>query len=186
MRENINERLKRLRDKLGTEEFMKNRGLGNEVPFYIFDYDPANELNVRNYIKRDLLPFYNENDKVKITEINLYELMIYSLKQDKVFDSTFKLEKRRGTEKLFESLKKSFNFDVITRLVVEKAEGKNIVLITGVGTVFPIVRTHAVLNNLQKVFNEEKVILFFPGEYTGEDLQLLGFKDNNYYRAFRI
>lgn len=186
MSENINDRLKRLKEKLGTEEFMKNLGLGNEVPFYIFDYEPSLELEVRNYIKRDLLPFYSESDSVKIVEINLYELMIESLKSDNIFENAFKLEKRKGTEKLFESLKKTFNFDVIIKSFVEKAKGKNIVIITGVGTVFPIVRTHAILNNLQKVFDQEKVVLLFPGEYTGEDLQLLGFKDNNYYRAFRI
>ena len=36
------------------------------------------------------------------------------------------------------------------------------------------------------IFNETKVILFFPGEYTTTDLRLFGFKDNNYYRAFKI
>ncbi|WP_418964863.1 BREX protein BrxB domain-containing protein, partial [Cetobacterium sp.] len=50
----------------------------------------------------------------------------------------------------------------------------------------PIVRTHTVLNNLQNIFDHTKVLLFFPGEYTSVDLRLFGFKDNNYYRAFRI
>lgn len=59
-------------------------------------------------------------------------------------------------------------------------------ILTGVGKIFPIVRTHTILNNLQNIFDHTKVLLFFPGEYTSTDLRLFGFEDNNYYRAFKI
>ncbi len=96
------------------------------------------------------------------------------------------MEERRGTEVLYEKLKSSFNMEVILKMIKNKVEDKNLVIITGVGKIYPIVRTHALLNNLQNIFNETKVILFFPGEYTTTDLRLFGFKDNNYYRAFKI
>lgn len=76
--------------------------------------------------------------------------------------------------------------EVILELIKEKAKNKNLVIITGVGKIYPIVRSHALLNNLQNLFNETKVILFFPREYTTTDLRLFGFKDNNYYRAFKL
>lgn len=91
------------------------------------------------------------------------------------------------------SLKKSKNKKfrkwssiIIIKYIEEKSRGKNLVVITGIGKVYPIVRTHTVLNNLQNIFDHTKVLLFFPGEYTSVDLRLFGFKDNNYYRAFRI
>ena len=87
---------------------------------------------------------------------------------------------------LYKKLKNSFNMEVILELIKEKAKNKNLVIITGVGKIYPIVRSHALLNNLQNLFNETKVILFFPREYTTTDLRLFGFKDNNYYRAFKL
>jgi len=86
----------------------------------------------------------------------------------------------------YEKLKKSFNTEIIMKYIAEKTKDKNFLILTGVGKVFPIVRTHTILNNLQNIFDHTKVLLFFPGEYTSTDLRLFGFQDNNYYRAFKI
>lgn len=181
------DRMKELKKKIGSERFLNNSGLGNEVPFYIFDYDPKKELNIREFVKNDLLKSYEGHDKVNIVEIDLFELLVESMKNDKIFDKAFKREEKSGSEKLFESLKKSFNSEIILKFIKEKSVDKNVVLITGIGKVYPIIRSHNVLNNLQTIFDHEKVILFFPGEYTKQDLILFKkFTDNNYYRAFQI
>lgn len=184
-KKNIEIRFKELMEKLKSEEFYNNRGLANEVPFYIFDYLPEEELNIRYKVKNELLNSL-ENTKLKGIEIDLFDLLLESLKNDGIFESVFHMEERRGTEVLYEKLKSSFNMEVILKMIKNKVEDKNLVIITGVGKIYPIVRTHALLNNLQNIFNETKVILFFPGEYTTTDLRLFGFKDNNYYRAFKI
>ena len=184
--EKINERLNKLKEKVASDEFYNNRGLANEVPFYIFDYAGKDELLIRDFIENDFLPEFKENSRIKMVNIDIYELMLESLKNDKIFDKTFKIEEKRGTKILYEKLKKSFNPSVIVKYIEDKAKDKNVVLISGVGKIYPIVRTHTVLNNLQNIFNQTKVILFFPGEYTSVDLKLFGFKDNNYYRAFKI
>jgi hypothetical protein len=181
------DRMKELKKKIGSDRFLNNSGLGNEVPFYIFDYDPKKELNIREFVKNDLLKSYEGHDKVNIVEIDLFELLVESMKNDKIFDKAFKREEKSGSEKLFESLKKSFNSEIILKFIKEKSGDKNVVLITGIGKVYPIIRSHNVLNNLQTIFDHEKVILFFPGEYTKQDLILFKkFTDNNYYRAFQI
>lgn len=184
--EKIDERLKQLKEKVASDEFYNNRGLANEVPFYIFDYDGKNELIIRDFIENDFIPEFELNERIKIINIDLYDLMLESLKKDKIFDKVFKLEEKKGTKLLYEKLKKSFNPSVIVKYIEDKSKGKNVVLISGVGKIYPIVRTHTVLNNLQNIFDQTKVILFFPGEYTSVDLKLFGFKDNNYYRAFKI
>lgn len=184
--ENINTRFNNLVKKVKSDDFFYNRGLANEVPFYIFDYDPKDELLVRDNIKNIFLKEISKSEKLKVVEIDLFDLLLESLKNDEIFDSVFKMEEKRGSEVLFEKLKKSFNMEVILKYVKDKTENKNFVVITGIGKIFPIVRTHALLNNLQAIFNDTKVLLFFPGEYTTIDLRLFGFKDNNYYRAFRI
>lgn len=183
---NINIRFKKLIEKVKSDEFYNNRGLANEVPFYIFDYRPEDELNMRDNIKNLLLPALEKDTRLNAVEIDLFNLLIESLNNDGIFDSVLKMEERRGTKILYEKLKNSFNMEIICKYFKTKAENKNFVIITGVGKIFPIVRTHALLNNLQVIFNETKVLLFFPGEYTTTDLRLFGFKDNNYYRAFKI
>ena len=68
----------------------------------------------------------------------------------------------------------------------------DILFITGIGEVFPYIRSHNVLNNLQSTAKDKPTVLFFPGEYThslvsGASLNLFGvLHDDKYYRAFNI
>ena len=40
MMNSLYERLQKIIDKIKTEKFINGRGLGNEISYYIFDYDP--------------------------------------------------------------------------------------------------------------------------------------------------
>ncbi|MBD3268546.1 DUF1788 domain-containing protein, partial [bacterium] len=68
----------------------------------------------------------------------------------------------------------------------------DVIFITGVGPVFPYIRSHNVLNNLQSTAKEQPTVMFFPGTYTqslesGASLDLFGrLHDDKYYRAFNI
>ncbi len=67
-----------------------------------------------------------------------------------------------------------------------------VLFLSGVGEVFPYIRSHNVLNNLQSVAKEKPTIMFFPGVFThslesGASLDLFGrLHDDKYYRAFNI
>ncbi|MGR5940587.1 DUF1788 domain-containing protein [Bacillus pacificus] len=77
--------------------------------------------------------------------------------------------------------------EIFLSKIKEQLGNHNVVLITGVGKVYPFVRSHTILNNLQEVIDKIPVIMFFPGRYDGQSLQLFGkFKDDNYYRAFPL
>ncbi len=182
----MKDRLKELIKKVNSDEFFNNRGLANEIPFYIFDYNPKYELEIRDFVKNSLLINLDNNARLKAVEIDLFELLLESMKNDNILESAFELEEKKGTKFLYEKLKKSFNTEIIMKYIAEKTKDKNFLILTGVGKVFPIVRTHTILNNLQNIFDHTKVLLFFPGEYTSTDLRLFGFQDNNYYRAFKI
>jgi hypothetical protein len=59
--------------------------------------------------------------------------------------------------------------------------------IKGVGKVFPFIRSHIVLNNLQSAVKNIPTLMFFPGEYSGKSLKLFNLlEDDNYYRANNI
>jgi len=87
--------------------------------------------------------------------------------------------------------------DPETRLIPAIAEKMaheeyDVMFITGVGEVFPYIRSHTVLNNLQSTAKDKPTVMFFPGEYThslekGTSLDLFGrLHDDMYYRAFNI
>jgi hypothetical protein len=68
----------------------------------------------------------------------------------------------------------------------------DICFLTGIGEVFPYIRSHNVLNNLQSVVTGRPMLMFFPGRYEqsntlGSSLVLFGrLKDDQYYRAKNI
>jgi hypothetical protein len=67
-----------------------------------------------------------------------------------------------------------------------------VLVITGVGLVFPYLRSHRVLENLQSVTKQTPTVMFFPGDYAwvegkGSYLKLFGsLADDRYYRAHNI
>jgi len=173
---------------LKSEEFIQNKGLGNEVGFYIFDYDPKDELVVRDYIEKVIKKELNyEGSGRRIIEYDLYNILIDIAKEFGVFEEFPKIEEREGKTGLLEAVASLANCDeFVKRMTVEQKYG-DIIFITGVGKAYPFMRSHLIINNLHPVLDKVPVILFFPGKYDGQSLQLFGkFKDDNYYRAFRL
>lgn len=72
------------------------------------------------------------------------------------------------------------------------AQPHDVIFLSGVGEVYPYIRSHNVLNNLQSRAKDKPTVLFFPGSYThstatGGSLDLFGLlHDDKYYRAFNI
>jgi hypothetical protein len=88
---------------------------------------------------------------------------------------------------LAEALRDIASPEVYVEMIAEQAEGSDIVFLTGVGKVWPMVRSHNILNNLHNILDKVPVIMFFPGNYDGAELKLFNkLKDDNYYRAFRL
>ena len=78
---------------------------------------------------------------------------------------------------------------VLMPLIKQKIDANNakVYFLTGIGLVFPFIRSHNVLNNLQNIAKEAPTVAFFPGGYNGHTLNLFGLlKDDNYYRAFNM
>ena len=89
----LENKLDSLKKRLNREEFLQNRGLGNEIPFYIFDYPPEKELTVRDFITTELVKHFKDSDKVKLCVIDLFEMMIERLKKENLDSEMFNIEK---------------------------------------------------------------------------------------------
>lgn len=187
----IDERLDILESKMREENFRSNTGLGNEVGYYVFDYDPRDELKVRERVKQ--LSASNTQLKFgyELVVYDLYELMLQLLKEEDVLDDLKDLEEEEGTEYVFASISDILKFDeqdsLIVNYIVDHTPEDAVVFLTGVGKCFPILRSHKILNNLHQVMDHCPVILFFSGKYNGNSLNIFGeMKEDNYYRAFPI
>jgi hypothetical protein len=171
--------------------FRQNKGLGNEVGYYIFDYPADQELYVREriaYLKKK-----NEEsvDDYQIVVYDLYQMIIDILKQKGYLEKCFEFEKERGFERITKSIGNMLRITSKENLIVthikEHTPSKAIILLTGIGKCYPILRSHTVLNNLHLTIDEVPVVLFYPGKYDGQELVLFGeIKDDNYYRAFKM
>lgn len=180
-------RLDQIIPKIKEDKFIEGRGLGNEISFYVFDYEPEHELEVRDYIKHIKKEFSYEGSNRRVIEFDLYKMLLDIAKEKRIFDRIFEMEERQGQDHLFKALTNFAKPEAFLRKISEQVDSYNVVFLTGVGKVYPFVRSHNILNNLQEVLDDIPVIMFFPGKYDGQSLQLFGkFKDDNYYRAFRL
>lgn len=187
----LNDRLDLAEKRIKEPKFRENRGLGNEVGYYIFDYPAEEELVVReriNYIQKQ-----NENsgDEYKIVIFDLYDIMIEILESKKYLEKCYAIENKKGFQKVSNAvanlMKVNATDGMIVKYIKEHTPEKAIVFITGIGKCYPIIRSHTVLNNLHLVIDNVPVIMFYPGKYDGQELVLFNeIKDDNYYRAFKL
>ena len=137
---------------LSGERFLKMEGLSNEVPFFIYPYEPEHALDVAKAKKRVKNRLAGKG--IEVREINLYDLSVDVLKQrgdwDEVLEVEPELDKAEFTEMLQSMLNPQQHLAPAIR--ARLADGDfDIVFLTGIGEVFPYIRSHNVLNNLQSV-----------------------------------
>lgn len=181
------QRLDLMIPKIKEKKFLGGRGLGNEISFYIFDYNPKDELLIRDYIKLIKKEFDKVDSEIKIIEFDLYNMLLDLAKEMDVFDSIFDMEAEGGKEPLYEAMELFCDTKIFRDKIKLESQNYDVIFITGVGKVFPFVRSHTILNNLMEKIEGKPLIMFYPGTYDELSLQLFGkMKDDNYYRAFRL
>ena len=171
-------RLDALRTRVQDENFLHNRGLGNEVGFYVFDYPASRELEVRDFIAR-LKQDATVAHACNIVERNLWEVLLRVCRDKNILDKVDDLEARRGSDMLLSRLQTMDDWTHVP--------GRDVLFVTGVGEVFPFVRAHSILENSQHVFADIPMVMLYPGTYDKSSLTLFGkLSDSNYYRAFDL
>ncbi|MCM1231670.1 MAG: DUF1788 domain-containing protein [Ruminococcus flavefaciens] len=188
---NIFDRLDRFEEEIKKPSFRHNKGLSNEVGYYIFDYPANEEAVVRKRVEYIAQKSITSSDEYTIKVFDLYDIMIEILQDKGRLEKCFDIEQKNGFEKLSRGisnlLKVNSTDGLIVKYIEERTSDKNIVFITGIGKCYPIIRSHTILNNLHMVIDNISVVMFYPGRYTGQELILFkDIKDDNYYRAFRI
>lgn len=206
-----------LRARLQDPEFLAGHGLGNEVPFFILPYAAAQEDEVRAQTASLLEDFPAEpaaagqaaaepraaataasaasaGSATRVVHFDLWDVFLQICAERRILEKIPALEERRGTEGLLRRMEKIATPEAFLKVMSERYEqlggqtpGRDVVLVSGVGKVYPLVRAHNILENAQPVFTEVPMVMLYPGVYDGQQLHLFGkISDGNYYRAFSL
>lgn len=189
MSEPLSERLNKILQKLVSDEFLSGRGLGNEIAFYVFDYPPEEELVVRDFLRTLLDHLPKQRHGIRVKHVNLFDFVLDHLKSRGLLDKAFQMQRQKGDQALKKALEGPLHESKLGPLFAEVAQPDqhDLVILSGVGSVWPLLRSHALLNNLQAVMGKTPLVMFYPGRYDGQSLRLFGkVKNNNYYRAFKL
>ncbi len=189
---NLESRLNELEDIIIQPNFRKNKGLGNEVGYYVFDYPAEHELIIRERV-RYLESKYEKNDYgFKVVVFDIYDIIIDLLIQENFLEICEELEKTKGLQEVVIAVNELLKMEEANQDNEILAHIKNntprdsIVFLTGVGKCFPLLRSHKILNNLHQFMDDVPIVMFFPGKYDGQSLVLFSEIKDNYYRAFKI
>ena len=178
---------------LSGKRFLQKEGLGNEVPFFICPYDATISVEVARRQKQLINRL--EQSGIRVLEINLYDLSIEILKERGIWEQILEIEPSVSKDELKELLQGVLDPETnLVPAIADKIKNNefDMLFLTGVGEIFPYIRSHHVLNNLQSTVKEKPTLMFFPGTYThslesGASLDLFQrLHDDKYYRAFNI
>lgn len=186
----LTQRIAELRTQLSNVNNMNKNKTAGDMKFFIFDYDPKDEMRIREEVTKA------KNSNSEIVEFDLYNMMIDVIKDNGYFDTIKNMEKEYEKELLLQevfqpmlALEQTGNAILERFAATVHDDGKHIVLVTGVGKSYPIIRSHTILNNLQSIFKKNPVVMIYPGRFSARKGHLKLFdrlNDDNYYRAFPI
>ena len=188
----ISERLDAMEAEIRKPRFRESTGMANEVNYWVFDYPPEKELEVRERIEYMKKKNQKGVDGFELVVFDLYDMVMDYLESKNFVNSYMRYEKRRGFNYIVRAVTTSMKVNeedsIIVQKIVEQTPENAIVFLTGVGKCYPMLRSHKILNTLhQHGLRKTPVVLFVPGTYNEQELILFNeIKDDNYYRAFKL
>lgn len=206
--QSLHNRFEHLVKVISSERFLQMRGLNNDLPFYICEFRASEAVEMQR-LQRQLINTLGNlslpclgGRGVKVLEINLYDLSIELLQAregssegSRLWDEILTIEPDVDKDSLLELLQNVLGIeDYLIPAIGQRLRETDfdVLFLSGIGEVFPYIRSHNVLNNLQSTAKDKPTVLLFPGEYrhsleNGASLELFGLlHDDKYYRAFNI
>ncbi len=190
MTADFEQRLNQVLPRLLSADVLDNRGAGGEIGFWIFDYPPEREMDMRLWLDDVIVPgIQKQRPELRYVVIDLFQEVIALLQERKLLDKAYEMQLKKGDDALLASLRSVLKEDRLAARLVEKHDVAqlDLVIIRGVGAVYPMLRTHTLLSALHPHMRETPLLMFYPGRYDGLSLKLFNkLSDDNYYRAFRL
>ena len=151
----------------------------------MFCYDPEDELAVRAHFEKLRQA---SGAAYRIIECDLYKIFLAICEEKRILKSIPRMEETKGPAFLKEKLENVATPEAfVEKMKYEPHQKGDILLISGIGKVYPFMRSHKILDNIQHIFSDIPVLMLYPGKFDGQDLDLFGrFLDGHYYRAFNL
>jgi hypothetical protein len=191
----LEKRLDQLEEAIRKPTFRQSKGNANEVNYWVFDYAPERELNVREritYLK-------NKNTKgadgFELVVFDLYDIIMDHLESKNFISKCKDFEEKKGIAYVATTIQRTLKItdkdNLIVKYIIEHTPENAVVFLTGIGKCYPLLQSPEVFNkvlyNMPQEFAAVPMILFYPGTYTEQELVVFNeLKEDNYYRAFRI
>ena len=186
----LDERLNQIIPRITSSEFLDSKGLGNEIGFWIFDYPPEREMDVRNFLNGTVLPALSKHIPViRAATVNLLTLVTELLEERNLLEKAIEMQANKGDESALAALRSVLKEDKLAQKIADQFDIPNLdlLILTGVGAVYPMLRTHTLLSALHPIMGKTPLLMFFPGKYDGHSLRLFNtLAEDHYYRAFRL
>lgn len=186
----LEERLNQILPRITSRDFLDSKGLGNEIGFWIFDYPPEREMDVRSFLAGTVLPaLAKQVPPVKADAVDLLKLVTDLLEERNLLDKAMEMQKNKGDDATLSALRSVLKEDKIAQKIASKHDIANLdlLVLSGVGAVYPMLRTHTLLSALHPIMGNTPLLMFFPGRYDGHSLRLFNtLAEDHYYRAFRL
>jgi hypothetical protein len=192
----LSDRLNQILPRITDPTFLKAEGISNEIACYIFNYPAEEELAVREHIQRLTDSLRNDHTEINTLHLDLLDVSLDYLKSRDLFERLVEMERSKGSEELLKVLKGPMAAEKICTFIAEKHQPLNydLVLLSGLGKVWPMLRAHNLLNCLHPIMGDTPLVMFYPGRFDGMTLSLLGQvatpattpKSTPYYRAFAL
>lgn len=165
MTDQLETRLNQIPQKITSEGFLRGEGNGNEIAFHIFDYPPSAEERLRAYTTFLEGHLAKTHPNLRVRWINLFEFVIQALDRRSFLQKSYDMQKKDGDASLIKRLRGQFEGTKIAEAFVAEVtpDEQDLVIVTGVGSAFPVVRAHSLLAALQPKMNRTPLLMFYPG-----------------------
>lgn len=190
MSSRFEERLNQVLPRLTSSDVLDNRGAGGEIGFWIFDYPPEREMHVRSWLSDVIEPGLRKlKPELRFATVDLFECVISLLEERGLLTKVLEMQMKQGDEAVLRSLRSVLKEDRLAARIVEMtgAADLDLLIVKGVGAVYPMLRTHTLLSALHPHMRDTPLLMLYPGRYDGQSLRLFSkLTDDNYYRAFSL
>ena len=186
----LEERLNQILPRVTSRDFLDSKGLGNEIGFWIFDYPPDREMDVRDFLSGTVVPALGkQSPAIRCAVVDLLTLVTELLEERKLLDKAIAMQQTKGNDGALAALRSVLKEDKLAQKIATQhdIQALDLLVLTGVGAVYPMLRTHTLLSALHPIMGKTPLLMFFPGRYDGHSLRLFNtLAEDHYYRAFRL
>tara|TARA_R110002072_G_scaffold10569_40_gene49301 strand:+ start:642 stop:1253 length:612 start_codon:yes stop_codon:yes gene_type:complete len=192
----LSTRLGQILPRITSPDFLSSEGIGNEIACYVFDYSPEEELQVRDHVDMMLQRLTSHHGYLTVLHLNLFDVALDLLKSRGLYKKLIELQQKKSDAALVQALRGPLAAEKIRDFIeaTHSPAQADLFLLSGVGSVWPMLRAHNLLNCLHTVIGNTPLVLFYPGEFDGTTLRLFGKISppssqpgtKPYYRAFNL